>query len=72
MHDVDLKMTDWKPTKEELMTLSAAMHRLAEKELPFECLDVSIPVAQEMFKDNQYKLAQIPNIAANSQSGKAV
>jgi hypothetical protein len=38
VHDVDLKLPDWTPTKEELMVLSAAMHRIAEKNLPFERL----------------------------------
>ncbi len=29
VHDVDLKMPGWEPTREELMTLSAAMHRFS-------------------------------------------
>ena len=38
VHDVDLKTPAWTPAKEELMVLSAAMHKLAEKNLPFERL----------------------------------
>eukprot|EP00094_Tigriopus_californicus_P011028 TCALIF_10639-PA protein Name:"Similar to mRpL39 39S ribosomal protein L39, mitochondrial (Drosophila melanogaster)" AED:0.10 eAED:0.10 QI:29/0.8/1/1/0.6/0.66/6/84/336 len=72
VHDVDLKMSDWKPTKTELMTLSATMHRLAEKAVPFERLDVSSDLALQMFKDNQYKVKQIPSIASSSQSGSDV
>jgi threonyl-tRNA synthetase len=46
------------------------MHRLAEKALPFERLDVSQEVAMEMFKDNQYKVKHIPSIVANSKTGR--
>lgn len=52
------------------MTLSATMHRLAEKAVPFERLEVSTSVALEMFRDNQYKVKQIPSIASTSPSGK--
>ncbi len=51
------------------MVLSAAMHRLAEKELPFERLEVDEAVAMDIFKDNKYKVKQIPNIAAQSRTG---
>lgn len=42
------------------------MHRLAERALPFERLDITSDLASEMFKDNPHKLAQIPSIAAAS------
>ena len=38
VHDVDLKIPNWTSTKEELMVLSAAMHKIGEKNLPFERL----------------------------------
>ena len=38
VHDVDLKIPAWTATKEELMVLSAAMHKIAEKNLTFERL----------------------------------
>jgi large subunit ribosomal protein L39 len=69
IHDVDLKMSDWQPTKQELMVFSAAMHRIAERALPFERLEVDAAVANEMFADNRFKLKQIPSIAANSKLG---
>ena len=68
---MDLKLPDWNPTKQELMVFSAAMHRLAEKALPFERLDVSADLAMEMFKDNQYKSAHIPGIAKKSSTGES-
>ena len=44
VHDVDLKIgDDWTPTKEEMMVLSATMHRIAEKNLPFERLVTLYP-----------------------------
>jgi threonyl-tRNA synthetase len=44
---------------QELMVFSAQMHRLAEKKLKFERLVVDASLALEMFKDNQYKSAQV-------------
>ena len=42
MHDVSLSFSDgeWSPTKEELVVMGAAMHKLAEKAVPIERLDV--------------------------------
>nr|ACO15515.1 Mitochondrial 39S ribosomal protein L39 [Caligus clemensi] len=72
VYDADLKFLDWTPSKEELMSFGAYMHRLSEKELPFERLTVDTSVAQRIFEDNQYKSKQIPSIAANSKSGNSV
>ncbi len=72
LYDVDLKMDNWNANKEELMVLSAKMHRLAEAELPFERLTVDASVALDMFAENQYKVKQIPAIAGKSQSGNDV
>jgi len=67
VYDIDLdSMKDWNPSKQELMVISAAMHRLAEKALPFERLEVDANLAKEMFVENKYKLGQIPGIAAKS------
>jgi threonyl-tRNA synthetase len=41
------------------MVFSAQMHRMAEKKLKFERLVVDAAFALEMFKDNQYKSAQV-------------
>ena len=42
VHDVSLSFSDgeWSPTKEELVVTGAAMHKLAEKAVPIERLDV--------------------------------
>jgi len=64
--DLDLGLTEphsWNPTKEELMVISAQIHRLAEQELPFQRLTVHTDVALAMFEENPYKTEQIPNIA---------
>jgi len=70
LYDVDLKSEGWLPSKQELMVLSAAMHRMAEKALPMERLVVDASLAQEMFADNRFKLAQIPSIAAKSKKDR--
>ena len=45
VHDVSLSFPgdedgEWAPTKEELVVMGAAMHKLAEKALPIERLEV--------------------------------
>lgn len=72
VYDADLNFPDWNPTKTELMAFSAAMHRLSEKALPFERLDVSADIAKVMFEDNKHKLKQIPSIAAGSKDGSTI
>ena len=64
--DIDLGLSEahsWKPTREELMVVSAQMHRLAEQELPFKRLTIDADTALAMFEENPYKTGQIPNIA---------
>merc|ERR1711997_1183402 len=73
VYDVDVKgMIEWTPSKEELMVVSAAMHRLSEQSLSFERLVVNAKLAQDMFADNQYKIQQIPHIAKKSKTGDSV
>ncbi|XP_064106724.1 large ribosomal subunit protein mL39-like [Macrobrachium nipponense] len=72
VYDADLKMPSWEPRKEELRTLSGAMVKLSLSALPFERLEVDAKLAFEMFSDNQYKRAQVPNIAAHGEKGNSV
>ena len=72
IYDVELSMKDWVPTKEELMAISAAMHRLSEQHLPFERLVVDASLAKEIFADNEFKSKQIPDIAAKSKTGHSI
>ncbi|ODN00494.1 39S ribosomal protein L39, mitochondrial, partial [Orchesella cincta] len=72
VYDVDLKIKDWKPNSDEMRVFSLEMRKLAQKNLPFERLEVNVDLALEMFEDNQYKKKQIPEIAANSATGKTV
>lgn len=72
VYDVDLKTEGWEASKQELMVLSAAMHKMAEKALPIERLVVDAKLAEQMFTDNKYKLSQIPSIASKSRGGGSV
>lgn len=55
VHDVDLKIgDDWTPTKEELMVLSATMHRIAEKNLPFERLVTFLRLRHKILIDSNH------------------
>merc|ERR1712032_837490 len=44
----------WKPTKEELMVISAQIHRLAEQELPFQRLTIDTDTALAMIGDTSF------------------
>jgi len=71
--DIDLGFGhDWNPGREELMAFSAALHRMAEKRIPFERLTVDAKLALEMFSENQYKHNQIPSIASSSSDGNSI
>ncbi|XP_076062095.1 mitochondrial ribosomal protein L39 [Oratosquilla oratoria] len=72
VYDVDLKMDKWKPTVAELRLLSAEMVKLSMASHDFERLEIDASLALKMFEDNRYKKAQVPHIAAQSQSGNAV
>ena len=50
-------------SQEELKVISHNMVKLSMKFAPFERLTVSTNLAQEIFKHNEYKSAQIPRIA---------
>lgn len=66
VHDIALKVGDWKPNVRELQALSAEMRKLSAANLKIERLDVSLDVAKEMFQDNPYKLEHLPSIASHS------
>ncbi len=65
IYDIDLGSIDWSPSREELMAISARMHRISQAALPFERLVVDVQLALEMFEDNVHKKKQLPNIAKN-------
>ncbi|XP_071447956.1 large ribosomal subunit protein mL39 isoform X2 [Hetaerina americana] len=72
VYDVDLNLNDWKPTKDELRVISAAMVKLthdashSEEKLKIDRLDVKEDLALQMFHDNEHKTKQIPLIASSS------
>ncbi|CAG4938525.1 unnamed protein product [Colias eurytheme] len=66
IYDIDLPtLPDWKPTQQELHTLSAEFVMLTRAGLPVQRLDVSEQLALEMFKD-EHKAGQIPSIASGN------
>ncbi|MPC35646.1 39S ribosomal protein L39, mitochondrial [Portunus trituberculatus] len=72
VYDVDIKIPEWEPTKEELRTLSGEMVKLSLAAHRFERLEVDASVALKMFADNRFKTQQIPQMAAQSTSGNTV
>ncbi|XP_034826348.1 large ribosomal subunit protein mL39 [Maniola hyperantus] len=64
IYDIDLpSLSDWRPSPQELHTLTAEYISLCRKKLPVDRLDVSEELALEMFVDNPHKTKQIPSIA---------
>lgn len=72
VHDAFINLPDWKPTEAELKALSATFVKLIQKELPFERLKISEQVALDMFKDNPFKVRQIPDIADKNEDSVTV
>ncbi|GBP49764.1 39S ribosomal protein L39, mitochondrial [Eumeta japonica] len=56
-------LPSWQPTDQEMRTLSAEYVKLCRKSSPIERLEVYEDLALEMFKENEHKSKQIPNIA---------
>ncbi|KAJ8710529.1 hypothetical protein PYW08_009044 [Mythimna loreyi] len=66
IYDVQLPtLKDWKPSQQELITLSAEYVKLVRQNEPLERLEVSEELALEMFVENEHKTRQIPSIARN-------
>lgn len=68
-YDIVMDQKNWQPSEIEKRTLSAAMVKLAAKELKFERLEVNHDVALEMFKDNPFKREQLPSISRHGMNG---
>lgn len=67
VYDIVLQAQSWQPSKVEMRALSAAMIKLAAKDLKIERLDVNSELALEMFADSRYKREQLPSIAQQNQ-----
>lgn len=65
VYDADIGIPNWKPTSEELKTLTTMFCKLINEDNNFEVLDVSESLAMEMFQYNRFKSQQIPQLAKN-------
>lgn len=72
VYDAHLNLPRWKPNQTELNCLSRIGSKLQYTDLRFEPLDISADLALKMFSDNRFKIAQIPEIAAQSSNGSTV
>ncbi|KOB73368.1 Mitochondrial ribosomal protein L39, partial [Operophtera brumata] len=67
IYDIDLpSLPDWKPSTQELQTLSAECVKLARAGLALERLEVSEELAQEIFVGDEHKSQQVPSIARHA------
>jgi len=62
VYDAKLNLGDWRPTRDDLRSLSIQAYKLRDSDLRFERLDLTRPVAEEMFAYDRLKLAQIPHM----------
>ena len=53
---------DWTPTLDDLRCLSIQASQLRDRDLRFQPLDITQAVAEEMFRYDRFKLAQIPQM----------
>ena len=63
IYDVHVDLPDWKPTKAELLALSALFSKVVKQQLTCERLEVSEILALDIFQENPFKSEQIPDIA---------
>uniref|UniRef100_A0A8D0HK12 Large ribosomal subunit protein mL39 n=1 Tax=Sphenodon punctatus TaxID=8508 RepID=A0A8D0HK12_SPHPU len=66
---LDSKLDEWKPTEENLRSLTKDTNRVIHKDLPFEVLDVEAKVAFEIFKHNRYKMEIVDQRASQNSEG---
>ncbi|CAF1065233.1 unnamed protein product [Didymodactylos carnosus] len=60
VYDAKLNLGNWKPSFEDLRSLSIQAYKLRDLNLKFEPLQINRECAEEMFKYDRYKLQQIP------------
>nr|CAG4638608.1 EOG090X0A3R [Cyclestheria hislopi] len=72
VYDVQLGLENWQPTLNELRQLSAAMVKFSQSAHTFQRLETDASVALKLFENNPFKIEQIPQIAAKSNSGNTV
>lgn len=69
VYDVALNLSDtWSPNEQELRAFTKVMWGIKNAALPFERLQVNKEVAQRLFSDNPFKLAQTESILENQSS----
>lgn len=67
IYDVQLpSLSDWKPTTDELRSLTAMFWKLKAMNIKFERLDVNIGLAKEIFGENPHKKAQLDVISRDN------
>lgn len=67
VHDAYVDLQCWNPTHNEMIVLSTEFMKFVRQNHKIERLCVKKSLALEMFKDNPFKVKQIPSIAANSE-----
>ena len=70
VYDVQLPLTSWQPSGEQLLVLSGMMRQLAGQQLPLRRLQLTAELALQLFADNEYKRSQVPSIAERSPTGE--
>ncbi|XP_044298296.1 39S ribosomal protein L39, mitochondrial isoform X2 [Varanus komodoensis] len=67
---LDSRLDDWKPSAESFRSLTRDVHKLIQKDLAFEMLDVDAKVALEIFQHNKFKLDIVEQRASQNPEGR--
>ncbi|XP_027011800.1 39S ribosomal protein L39, mitochondrial [Tachysurus fulvidraco] len=67
---LDPQLDSWTPSEENLRSLTREAQQLMLKDLPWEPLEVTPPVALEIFSHSRCKQEEVEEMAANCRSGK--
>lgn len=66
-----MNVADWKPSPEELRILTTEFLSFVRENHKIERLRVKKAIAAEIFEDNPFKAAQIPQICAEAEGSVA-
>ncbi|XP_036413661.1 LOW QUALITY PROTEIN: 39S ribosomal protein L39, mitochondrial [Colossoma macropomum] len=66
---LDSRLDSWIPSEESLRSLTREAHQLIHKDLPWEPLEVTPPVALEIFSHSRCKQEEVEEKASQSPSG---
>jgi len=66
---MDPQLDSWSPSEDTLRALTRGAHQLIHQDLPWEPLEVTPPVALEVFSHSRYQQVEVERMAAENPKG---